>query len=101
MSVSPFFRLIGITVEPDARNISQRKGGRGTAVVVRPSDDAQWHLNFSDVLHSWRHVATVDAIKLRNDIFLATWTIHSFIPFLSRYFHSLPYAVQISGKCAL
>jgi hypothetical protein len=27
-------------------------------------------------------VATVYAIKLRNNIFLATWTIHSLIPFL-------------------
>jgi hypothetical protein len=28
-------------------------------------------------------MATVYAIKLRNNIFLATWTIHSLIPFLS------------------
>src|SRR5688572_17353177 len=33
------------------------------------------------LLHLWWYVTTVYAIKLRNDIFLATWTIHSFIPF--------------------
>ena len=89
MSVSPFFRVFEFTVEPDARNISQRKGGRGASVVVRPSDDAQWDLKLSDnirigALHPWWYVATINAIKLRNDIFLATRTIHSLIQFLSR-----------------
>jgi hypothetical protein len=35
------------------------------------------------VLHLCWYVATVYAIKLRNNIFLATRTVHSFIPFLS------------------
>jgi hypothetical protein len=73
MSVSPFFRVVGFTVEREA------------SFVILPSDEAQWDLKFSDiirieVLHLWWYVATVYAIKLRNNIFSATRTIHSFIP---------------------
>jgi hypothetical protein len=71
MSVSPFFLRDRITVEPD----------------VLPSDEAQGDLKFSDmirigVLHLCWYVATVYAIKLRNNIFLATRTIHSWLPLL-------------------
>jgi hypothetical protein len=48
MSVSPFFRVIGFTVEPDAHNITQRKGRREASLVVLPSDEAQWDLKFSE-----------------------------------------------------
>ena len=75
MSVSPFFRVIGFIVEPDAHNITQRKGRREVSLVVLPSEEAQWDLKFSDiirigVLHLWWYVATVYAIKLSNNIFL-------------------------------
>ena len=50
MSVSPFFRMIGFTVEPDAPNITQRKGRRKVSLVVLPSDEAQWDLKFSDII---------------------------------------------------
>ena len=67
---------------------------REASLIVLPPDEAQWDLKFSEiirirVLYLCRHVATVDAIKLRNNIFLATWTIHSFIPFLFSLFDSL------------
>ena len=76
-----------ITVEPDAHNITEREAGREVALVL-PSDEAHWDLKFSDiirtsVLHLWCYVATVYAIKLRNNKFFAIWTIHSFIPFPS------------------
>jgi hypothetical protein len=77
MSVPPFFRVIGFTVEPDAHKLI-----REASLVVLPSDEAQWDLKFSDIiriggLHLWWDVATVYAVKLRNNIFLATRTIHS------------------------
>jgi hypothetical protein len=50
MSVSPFFRVIEFTVEPDAHNITQRKGRREASLVVLPSDEAQWNLKFSDII---------------------------------------------------
>ena len=50
MSVSPFFRVIGFTVEPDAHNITQRKGRREASLVVLPSDEAQWDLTVSDII---------------------------------------------------
>ncbi len=58
---------------------------REASLVVLPSAQAQWDLKLSDiirigVLHPCWYVATVDAIKLRNNIFLATRTIHSYLP---------------------
>jgi len=83
MSVPPFFRVIGFTVEPHAHNITQRKGGQEASLVVLPSDEAQCHLKFRDIIrigvvHLWWYVATVYAIKLRHNIFSATRTIHIF-----------------------
>ena len=50
MSVSPFFRVIEFTVEPDAHNITQRKRRREASLVVLPSDEAQWDLTVSDII---------------------------------------------------
>ena len=49
MSVAPFFRVIGFTVEPDAHNITEREAGREVSLVL-PSDEAHWDLKFSDVI---------------------------------------------------
>jgi hypothetical protein len=83
-------------VEPDAHNITQRKGRGQASLVGLQSDETYWALKFSDiirigVLHldlRW-YVATVYAIKLRHNKFLATRAIHSFIPFFSKCY-SLP-----------
>jgi hypothetical protein len=88
MSVSPFFRVIGFMLEPPSHNHDGKKGRLQAALVVLPSDEAQRDVKFNDIFqigfrHLWWYVATVYAIKLRNDIFLATRTIHSFIPFLT------------------
>lgn len=79
----------------NADNITQRTGRGEASLVVLPSDEAQWDLKFSDSirsrgLHLWWYVATVCAIKLRNNIFSATRTIHGFIPFLSLHFTLYP-----------
>ena len=37
-----FLRVIGFTVEPDAHNMTQRKGMREASLIVLPPDDAQW-----------------------------------------------------------
>ena len=50
MSVPPFFRVIGFTVEPDANDITQRKGRREASLVVLPSDETQWDPKFSDII---------------------------------------------------
>ena len=50
MSVPPFFRVIGLTLEPDAHNITQRKGRREASLVLLPSDEAQLDLKFSDII---------------------------------------------------
>ena len=50
MSVSPFFRVIEFTVEPDTHNITQIKGRREASLVVLPSDEAHWDLKFSDII---------------------------------------------------
>ena len=50
MSVSPFFRVIEFTVEPDTRNITRRKARRATSPLVLPSDEAQLDLKFSDII---------------------------------------------------
>jgi hypothetical protein len=50
MSVPPFFRLIGFTVEPVANDITQRKGKREASVVVLPPDAAPWNRKFTDVI---------------------------------------------------
>jgi hypothetical protein len=34
--------VIGFTVEPDAHNMTQRKGMREASLIVLPPDDAQW-----------------------------------------------------------
>jgi hypothetical protein len=50
MSVSPFFHVIGFTIEPDAQNIIQKMGRRQATLVVLPSDEPQWDLKFSDII---------------------------------------------------
>jgi hypothetical protein len=50
MSVSPFFSRDRITVEPDAYNITQRKGQAEASLVVLPSDEAQGNLKFGDII---------------------------------------------------
>ena len=102
MSVSPFYHVLGFTVELDARNITQRKSGQEASLVVLPSDETQWDLKFSDTIrlgvpHLCWYVATVYAIKIRHYIFLAMRTIHSIIPFLSLF----TLCVQTSSKYAL
>jgi len=92
MAVSPFFRVIGFTVEPDVDNRIQSKGRLAASRDVLLSGEAQWDLKLSNiirngVLYSWRYVTTVYAIKLGDNIILATRTLHSFIPFLCLRFH--------------
>jgi hypothetical protein len=87
MSVFPFFRVIGFTGEPDAHNISQRQHGRETALIALPFNEFQADLSFAatnrlGVVHPGWYVATVYAVKLRHNIFLAMRTIHSFPGFL-------------------
>ena len=91
MAGSPFFREIRFTVETDAHNRSQRKGRLVASRDVLLSGEAQWDLKLDDTIRSgvlfpWRYVATVYAIKLGNNIILATRTLHSFVPFLSLRF---------------
>jgi hypothetical protein len=50
MSVPPFFRVIGFTVEPDAHDITRRKGKREASLVVLPPDAAPWNRKFTDVI---------------------------------------------------
>jgi len=92
MAVSPFFRVSGFTVEPDADNRIQSKGRLATSRDVLLSGEAQWNLKLRNiirngVLYPWRYVATVYTIKLGHNVILATRTLHSFIPFLCLRFH--------------
>src|SRR5580765_2166101 len=87
MAVSPFFRVSGFTVEPDADNRIQSKRRLAASRDVLLSGEAQWNLKLSNiirngVLYPWRYVTTVYAIKLGHNIILATRTLHSFIPLL-------------------
>jgi hypothetical protein len=82
MAGSPFFRVIRFTVET-GRLVASRD--------VLLSGEAQWNLKWSNIIRSgvlfpWRYVATVYAIKLGNNIILATRALHSFVPFLSLHF---------------
>jgi hypothetical protein len=83
MAVSPFFPMIEFTVEPDALTVSQSKGRRVASRDVLLSDEAQWNLKLSDIFRNGvlcprRYVATLSAIKLGNNIILATRTLHEF-----------------------
>jgi hypothetical protein len=86
--------------------ITGEKGkARGLGNVIL-SGEAQWDLRFSDIiriglLHLWRHVTTVYAIKLGHNIILATRTLHSLIPLLCLYFALFTLCAQISSECAL
>jgi hypothetical protein len=56
------------------------------AFLSLPCAETQGDLSPSDLigidfLHLWWYVTAVYAIKLRNNIFLATWTIHSLFRF--------------------
>ena len=88
MAVSPFFRVSGFTVEPDAhKQYFKNKGRLATSRDVLLSGEAQWNLKLRNiirngVLYPWRYVATVYTIKLGHNIILATRTLHSFIPLL-------------------
>jgi hypothetical protein len=103
MSVPPFFPVIGFTVEPDAHDSTQRKGRLAAPRDVLLSCEAQWNLKLSSiirngVLYPWRYVATVYAIKLGNNIILATRTLHSFIPFLLSVFTH--YAMRLTPRAS-
>ena len=107
MSVFPFFRVIGFTGEPDAHNISQRQHGRETALIALPFNEVQWDLKFAAITRlgvvppGW-YVATVYAVKLRHNIFLAMRTIHSFPGyFLWIISLWLPYAFAPLASAAL
>ena len=82
MFVSPLIPVFGFAAEPDATyHHSEKRLARGALV------EPQWFSDFITrirVLHLWWYVATADAIKIRNNVFLATGTIHSFILYLSR-----------------
>ena len=87
MAVSPFFRVSGFTVEPDADNRIQSKGRLAASRDVLLSGEAQWNLKLSNIIRNgvlcpWRYMTTVYAIKLGDNIILATRTLHSFIPLL-------------------
>ena len=74
--------------------VFKNKGRLATSRDVLLSGEAQWNLKLIDiirngVLYPWRYVTTVYAIKLGNNIILATRTFHSFIPFLCLYFAAL------------
>ena len=80
MSVSPFFQLSRIAVEP--RDIPQRKRGWEASLVVLPPAETHWNLRFGDSIgirrrRPRRHVAAVYAVKLGRNILFATWTVHS------------------------
>ena len=67
--------------------VFKNKRRLATSRDVLLSGEAQWNLKLIDiirngVLYPWRYVTTVYAIKLGNNIILATRTLHSFIPLL-------------------
>jgi hypothetical protein len=67
--------------------VFKNKRSLATSRDVLLSGEAQWNLKLIDiirngVLYPWRYVTTVYAIKLGNNIILATRTLHSFIPLL-------------------
>jgi len=60
------------------------EGQSRSSLDVLLSAEAQWDLKLDDIIrigvpHLWWYVATVYAIKLWNNIILATRTLHSFI----------------------
>ena len=42
--------MTGRTVEPDANDMTQRKGKREVSVVIVPPDAAPWNRKFTDVI---------------------------------------------------
>jgi hypothetical protein len=79
------------------------KGQSRSSLDVLLSDEAQWDLKLSDIIrigvaHLWWYVATVYAIKLGNNIILATRTLHSFIPFLLSVFTH--YAMRLKPRAS-
>jgi hypothetical protein len=83
MSVSPFFHRIGCTLSQMSASLIHGRGRRA---------EAHWDLKFSDIIrigvvHPWRYVATVNAIELRHNIFVAARTvIHIRTPCFSLHF---------------
>jgi hypothetical protein len=74
--IPPNARDPEITVE---QTTTLRKERQAESIVVLRSGEAHWDPEFSDIIRigvllCW-YVATVNAIKLRNNIFLATRTI--------------------------
>jgi hypothetical protein len=62
MSVSPFFRVIGIKLEPIVHNITQTKGRGDAALVVLACCAAHWDRNICEI--NWIGVLyLVDAFK--------------------------------------
>lgn len=63
MSVSPFFCVIGFTVEPKVHNFSQRERRREAAHVVSPAAEAFRELKFSDTIRIEILHPVVDVFK--------------------------------------